>query len=82
MSAYKKLGELQKGQSGKIVKIHTSDDLDLVKRMMEMGLIEGSEVHIVHESPFGGDPIAVRSRGAIIALRRSEANLLEVLMNE
>jgi ferrous iron transport protein A len=35
-------------------------------------------VELVHQAPFGGDPVAVRVRGALIALRRNEANLIEV----
>jgi ferrous iron transport protein A len=78
----KKLGELQKGQSGRIMKIDQTQMKDITDRMMQMGLIEGSDVQVIHEAPFGGDPIAVRARGALIALRRSEANLLEVLVDE
>jgi len=75
----KKLGELRPGDEGRIVRISSSPSTDeLVARLMEMGLLEGSDFTLVHEAPFGGDPIAVRVRGALIALRRSEANLIEV----
>ena len=66
-----RLGDLKKGMRGKIVEISVSE---FCSRLMEMGLLEGSVVEIVHEAPFGGDPIAVRVRGALIALRRNEAN--------
>jgi ferrous iron transport protein A len=71
----KKLGELQKGQRGVILKIQ---DSPISRRLLEMGLVEGCEVQLVHEAPISLDPIAVRARGAIIALRRNEANLIEV----
>ena len=78
-----RLGELKKGMSGRISRIEPSgDNKELVTRMMSMGLLEGSEVQLVHEAPFGGDPIAVRVRGALIALRRSEANQVEVTLHE
>jgi ferrous iron transport protein A len=71
-----KLGELKKGQSGSIVRV--GGERELLARLLEMGLLEGSRVELVHEAPFGGDPVAVRVRGALIALRRNEANLVEV----
>ena len=57
VSATIKLGELKKGQAGLIVAIHSEalagDDSieDLIKRLMEMGLLEGSRVELVHEAP-------------------------------
>ena len=72
-----KLGEMKKGQAGRIIIVR--DDADgFSRRLMEIGLLEGSEVEVVHEAPFGGDPMAVRVRGALIALRRLEANQIEV----
>lgn len=71
------LGSLKKGERGRIVGFLSEGD-DLIRRLLEMGLIEGSEVELLHEAPFGRDPVAVRVRGALIALRRSEANLVEV----
>jgi len=78
-----KLGELKKGQAGKIISVGKTSGADSVtenitQRMLEMGLLEGAWVELVHEAPFGGDPVAVRVRGALIALRRNEANLVEV----
>jgi ferrous iron transport protein A len=43
-------------------------------------LLEGSTVEVLHEAPFGKDPIAVRVRGALLALRRSEANHVRVFV--
>jgi ferrous iron transport protein A len=58
--------------------LKTGGPKDLLQRLLEMGLLEGSAVEVVHEAPFGRDPIAVRVRGALIALRRNEANYIEV----
>jgi Fe2+ transport system protein FeoA len=49
----------------------------LVIRMMEMGLTVGAKVEIAHVAPFGGS-IAVRCRGTLIALRLTDAALVEV----
>ena len=73
------LGSLKKGQKGLIIRIAEGGSSGLDKRFMEMGFIEGSSVEIIHEAPFGGDPFAVRVRGSLVALRRKEAALIEVL---
>lgn len=72
----RRLGEIKKGQRATIVSIEGQDEI--CARLMEMGLLEGSVVELVHEAPFGGDPVAVRIRGTLIALRRNEANLVRV----
>ena len=78
----KKLGELQPGQSGVILFVEEESveisRLPMIQRLLEMGFLEGSQVEVLHEAPFGGDPIAVRVRGTLIALRREEANLVWV----
>jgi ferrous iron transport protein A len=84
----KKLGELQRGMSAIITRVGSQEGAlrkgegsDLSSRLLEMGLLEGASVEVVHEAPFGKDPIAVRIRGAVIALRRTEANWVEVLVS-
>lgn len=76
MSTQRRLGELSRGGRGVILGL--DGDPGICMRLMEMGLIEGSAVELVHEAPFGADPIAVRVRGALIALRRAEANFVTV----
>jgi ferrous iron transport protein A len=83
-----RLGELKKGMRARIVAVGDADGAtgeptsSMDSRLMEMGLLEGALVEIVHEAPFGGDPIAVRVRGALIALRRNEANQVWVEPHE
>ena len=71
-----KLGTLKKGDKGKITSVGPQDRL--CRRLLEMGLIAGSEVEVLHEAPISGDPISVLVRGGMIALRRDEANYVEV----
>lgn len=66
------LSSLQRGQSGVIFTLQ-GDDLT-TRRLLEMGFVEGARVEVLHEAPFGGDPMAVRVRGALLALRRREAH--------
>jgi ferrous iron transport protein A len=41
--------------------------------LMALGIIEGLQVRMLHEGPFGGDPIAVEIGGHIVSLRKSDA---------
>lgn len=48
-----------------------------LRRLMDLGLIEGTPVTCVGVSVFGS-PKAYCIRGAVLALRREEASLIEV----
>lgn len=74
------LGEMKVGTHGIILRTEGPDEIR--RRLLEMGLLEGSRVELVHEAPFGGDPIAVRVRGTLLALRRNEANYVAVSIEE
>lgn len=49
----------------------------ITRRLMEMGVIPGVSIEVVKTAPFG-DPIEVRVRGYNLAMRRSEADSVEV----
>ena len=49
----------------------------VTRRLLEMGVIPGVTVSVVKKAPFG-DPIEVRVRGYSLAMRRSEADAIEV----
>jgi ferrous iron transport protein A len=56
------------------------DPRELERRLLEMGFIEGATVEVLHEGPFGRDPIAVRIDGAgVVALRRRDAAMIRVV---
>jgi len=65
------LGDLRRGQGGYICRLEGPEAT--VRRLLEMGMVEEAYVEIVHEAPFGRDPVAVRVRGGLLALRRQEA---------
>jgi len=54
------------------------DGLEIERRLLEMGLIEGAPIEIVHEGLFGRDPIAVKLADRTVALRRREARAVMV----
>jgi len=47
------------------------------RRLMDMGLIEGTRVMCLHKSP-AGDPTAYLIRGAVIALRSEDTGKITV----
>ncbi len=82
-SEVKPLGQLRRGGKGIISRLGTPEySSEIIERLMQMGLLEGAQVEIMHEAPFGKDPIAVKVRGSLIALRRHEANAVEVMAHE
>ena len=48
------------------------------RRLQDIGLIEGTRVECLQKSP-SGDPMAYLVRGTVIALRRNDAERIEVL---
>ena len=72
-----KLNTLSPGQSGILTRIDDGGR-NLSGRLRDLGFTPGSRITLTGKSPLG-DPLAFRIRGAVIALRRVDAALLEVL---
>lgn len=49
----------------------------ITRRLMEMGVVPGVSVRLVKAAPFG-DPIEVRLLGYSLAIRRNEAETIQV----
>jgi Fe2+ transport system protein FeoA len=64
------LSKLQKGQ--KAVVVHIEGKGAVKRRMMDMGVVPGSEIRVVRIAPFG-DPIEFNIKGYSLSLRKSEA---------
>ena len=69
------LKNLPVGTNAKVVSI--SGNNAITKRLMEMGVVPGVSVRVVKSAPFG-DPIEIRVRGYSLAIRKSEADTIEV----
>ncbi len=69
------LANLAPGQTGVVQAVH-SEGLER-RRMMDLGIVPGTAIHVEMDSPLG-DPVAYRVRGALIALRREQARLIEL----
>jgi Fe2+ transport system protein FeoA len=71
----KTLGELKKGERGKITKIRSSGNIR--RRLLDMGLISGSEIEMQRTAPLG-DPVEIRIKGYNLSLRKEEAAGIDV----
>jgi ferrous iron transport protein A len=82
------LGQADRGFCGRILAIHVDQGAhglsapELESRLLELGFVEGADVEVLHEGPFGRDPIAVRINDTTIALRRREAMAILVVASD
>ena len=63
------------GDTVKVVKLHGEGALK--RRIMDMGITKGVEIHIRKVAPLG-DPIEVTVRNYELSLRKADADLIEV----
>ncbi len=65
------LSALPEGESGYVTEVHAGPAM--ARRLTDLGLVRGTRVTCVLRSP-AGDPRAYLIRGALIALRRADAD--------
>ncbi len=53
----------------------------VARRLMEMGVVPGAPVRVVKAAPLG-DPLEVKVRNYHLALRRSEAQTISVVISD
>lgn len=71
----KNLKQAKVGETVKVVKLHGEGAVK--RRIMDMGITKGVEVHIRKVAPLG-DPIEVTVRGYELSLRKADAEEIEV----
>lgn len=69
------LSQMNPGESAFIFKVNAKGSMR--RRLLDIGFIKGSKVDCIMKSPFG-DPTAYFIRGTLIALRKEEANQIEI----
>ncbi len=77
------LANVAQGQPARVVSVAsgTTAGLDEIqRRLCELGFLPGETVRVVARGVFGGDPIAVRIGTATFALRRFEAECIQVVI--
>lgn len=73
------LADLPSGESRTVLSVRGEGRVS--RRLMEMGVVPGVAVRMVKSAPFG-DPIEIRVRGYSLALRKSEAEAVELTKAE
>ena len=71
----KTLRQAKIGETVKVVKLHGEGAVK--RRIMDMGITKGVEVHIRKVAPLG-DPVEVNVRGYELSLRKADADMIEV----
>ena len=71
----KTLKQAKVGDTVKVVKLHGEGAVK--RRIMDMGLTKGVEVHIRKVAPLG-DPIEVAVRGYELSIRKADAEMIEI----
>lgn len=71
--------QMKKNQSGIISAVKATGELG--RRIRDMGLVPGSEIKIQGHAPLY-DPVSLRVMGFTLSLRNSEADFIEVEVNE
>ncbi len=69
------LTNLPVGSEARVISVNGGSNIS--RRIMEMGVVPGVTVRVVKAAPFG-DPIEVRVRGYSLAMRKTEADAIEV----
>ena len=72
----KKLSSIEPGSNCRVVGV--SGNGPISRRLQEMGIVPGVRLRMVKTAPFG-DPFEIRLLGYSLALRKSEAELVEVV---
>lgn len=71
----KTLKQIKIGGTAKVVKLHGEGAVK--RRIMDMGITKGVEVHVRKVAPLG-DPIEVTVRGYELSIRKADAEMIEV----
>jgi Fe2+ transport system protein FeoA len=74
-AAIRTLDQLAQGDAASVVRI-TSAGAER-RRMLDLGILPGTRIEVIAHSPLG-DPTAYRIRGSVVALRREQAQRIEV----
>jgi DtxR family Mn-dependent transcriptional regulator len=75
------LSELRPGQAGEVVQLSPRIRGLERRRLMDLGILPGTRISADMSAP-GGQPVAYRVRGALIALRREQADLIKITTSQ
>ncbi|ABL78374.1 FeoA family protein [Thermofilum pendens] len=73
----KKLSELKPGEKGIVTRVEGPSAVR--KRLLDMGLVKGTEVVVIRRAPLG-DPIELLVKGYNLSIRKAESDYVYVLV--
>ncbi|MBQ3114852.1 MAG: ferrous iron transport protein A [Clostridia bacterium] len=73
------LNDLDINEEGYVSSLVSNEDIR--RRLLDMGLVEGTRVKCVLKSP-GGDPVAYNIRGAVVAIRNEDSKNIFIKTNQ
>lgn len=71
----KTLKDVKVGETAVVVRLHGEGAVK--RRIMDMGLTRGTEVHVRKVAPLG-DPMEMSVRGYELSVRKADAEMIEV----
>ena len=71
----KTLKDVKVGETAVVVRLHGEGAV--TRRIMDMGLTRGTEVHVRKVAPLG-DPMELTVRGYELSVRKADAEMIEV----
>ena len=71
----KTLKDVKVGENAVVVRLHGGGAVK--RRIMDMGLTRGTEVHVRKVAPLG-DPMELTVRGYELSVRKADAEMIEV----
>lgn len=71
----KTLKDVKVGETAVVVRLHGEGAVK--RRIMDMGLTRGTEVHVRKVAPMG-DPMELTVRGYELSVRKADAEMIEV----
>ena len=71
----KTLKDVKVGENAVVVRLHGEGAVK--RRIMDMGLTRGTEVHVRKVAPLG-DPMELTVRGHELSVRKADAEMIEV----
>lgn len=70
-----KMSELRPGDKAVVTGVETTGEVS--RRLFDMGLVNGTMFMVIRKAPLG-DPIEIKMRGFMLALRLNEAECISV----
>jgi len=75
LTASLKMSELKSGDKAVIIAV--SAEGEVAQRIIDMGLVKGTQFKVVRRAPLG-DPLEIKLKGFLLALRVKEAEQISV----